>query len=87
MAVAVPVPPLTALADGPFAMERFVPVASKVSGQVDFSGYEGLEPIYPEYAHARLEIAMSKADSERARALYRQMKRAMAFDPRAELGE
>ena len=62
-----------------------IPPGSQSGARLRLRG-RGLPGSPPGDQFAVLEIVTPKADTERTRALYEQMKREMAFDPRSGLG-
>ncbi len=66
-------------------IEVTIPADSKSGGKLRFKG-RGIPGTPPGDLYAILRIALPPADSDRAKALYREMERDLAFNPRASLG-
>jgi curved DNA-binding protein len=65
-------------------VELTVPPNSASGRRMRLKG-RGLPGKSPGDLYVRLEVSLPKADTDRARALYEQMREELAFDPRAEL--
>ena len=67
-------------------VELRIPPGSQSGSKLRLKG-RGLPGNPPGDQYVVLEVVAPKADSDAARTLYEKMKREMAFDPRANLGE